>query len=171
MRGAANAIGSIPRWSVVFAGFILASAVIVAWGGDGHVSSGDPGGKILAELKPVGQALPRDANVLYRYEIEPQWDSCDGRPETYGWGDVYVQIHFTSKSSARTIVDQARAEMSKLGWQLSHQQDDISGIDVVWTKVLKNVTEAKAALTNQTPDGAWNLDAFAPPVGPRVHGC
>ena len=63
----------------------------------------DPGGRILRTLRDTGQALPSDAHVLYRYDLEPKWDSCDGRPGTFGWDNVVVQIHFESRGSTEPL--------------------------------------------------------------------
>lgn len=128
-------------------------------------SSPDPGGRILAELQTAAAAVPSDASVIYRHDVEPQWDSCDGRADTYGWDDVVVQIHFNSPSSPGRIFGDGISRMAALGWSVSYQHGDT---DLVWTRRLRNGTEGKAALSNV---GGWTLYASAPPVGPRVRGC
>jgi hypothetical protein len=51
-------------------------------------SGGDPGGVRQLTLRNISVALPSDAKVLMHSAGGPIWDSCDGRPETQGWGDV-----------------------------------------------------------------------------------
>lgn len=147
---------------------LLAAAALGLWVALTPPSSGDPGGKILSELRPVGYALPRNADIVYRHDTEPMWDSCDARPGTFGWDQVVVQIHFRSRSSAADVESNADSQLRRLGWKPAYQHSD--PITWVWTKVLRNVTEAKAVLEVEG-DGAWTLIALAPPVGPQAHGC
>ena len=160
-----------PLWAyVATAGLlaVLASTAISAAISPGP-STGDPGGRILSELRPVGYAIPRDAQILYRNDVEPHWDSCDARPGTFGWDPVVVQIHFRSGLSPDDVESNADAQLRKLGWSSAYQYS-APAIAWGWTKQLRNVTEAKAQLEVEA-DGAWTLIALAPPVGPRAHGC
>src|SRR5437899_12249826 len=59
----------------------------------------DPGGRILSTLRAAEQALPQDARVLYRYELERKWDSLDGRAGAFGWGRLVDQVQVGSRSS------------------------------------------------------------------------
>ena len=160
-----------PRWVYVVTAGLLAVVALGALSSaiSAGPSSGDPGGHILNELQPVGYAVPRDVQIIYRHEDEPHWDSCDARPGTFGWNQVVVQIHFRSRSAPADVESNADAQLRRLGWQSAYQYSAPT-IAWGWTKQLRNVTEAKAQLEVEA-DGAWTLIALAPPVGPRAHGC
>ena len=128
-------------------------------------SSPDPGGRILSELQTAVAALPADATVIYRNDVEPHWDSCDGRPGTFGWDNVVVQIHFSSPSAPAGMFANAVSQMTARGWTVRDRHDYT---DLVWTRQLRNGTEAKAQLSEV---GGWTIYAFAPPIGPRASGC
>lgn len=136
----------------------------------------DPGGRILNQLRTAAQALPADAQVTYRNDLEPKWDSCDGRSGTFGWDDVVVQIHFQSRTGTATLVDHADRTFRSLGWN-SDYHDAVKGDPQVgWSRSLDNGSMAKAQLTANVPnptgvDRVWDLFVSAPPVGTRVSGC
>ena len=158
-----------PRWRyAVILGLVILAAFAI-WSAVSPSASGDPGGRILVELQPVGYAVPKNSQIVYRNDAEPLWDSCDARPGTFGWDAVVVQIHFRSPFSSADIESNADAQMRKLGW-MPDDRSSTSIPAVAWTKQLQNVTEAKAHLELEG-DGAWTLIASAPPVGPRAHGC
>jgi hypothetical protein len=66
---------------------IAIAATMALWYPDSD-SGGDPGGVRQLTLRNISMALPGDAKVLMHSAGGPIWDSCDGRPETRGWGDV-----------------------------------------------------------------------------------
>ena len=70
---------------------VIVIAVFNAGSVFGLATGGDPGGRILGELKPAALAVPDDAKIRYRHDVEPKWDSCDGRQGTFGWDDVVLQ--------------------------------------------------------------------------------
>lgn len=136
----------------------------------------DPGGRVLHPLRASAQSLPSDAQVLYRYDLEPKWDSCDGRPGTFGWDNVVVQIHFESGSPTDAVVQGADQAFRKLGWNPVYVSNQSTFIQVDWTKRLDNGSMAKAQLSNGVPDQSaatprWDLFVTAPPVGPQASGC
>jgi hypothetical protein len=136
----------------------------------------DPGGRILHALQSTKRALPNDAHVLYRNDVEPKWDSCDGRPGTFGWDNVVVQIHFESGSSTDTVVQGAGQAFRNLGWQQDYVNNQSTFVQVGWTRRLDNGSIAKAQLSNGVPDQSatrprWDLFVTAPPVGPQASGC
>lgn len=95
----------------------------------------DPGRRVLHQLQPAAQALPSDAHVIYRYDLEPKWDSCDGRPGTFGWDNVILQIHFQSRTPTMALVEHADQTLRRLGW--SHVYDtsgQVAGLSS-WTAV------------------------------------
>jgi hypothetical protein len=130
-------------------------------------SGGDPGGQILAQLRPVARAVPRTAAVVYAHFDEPSWDSWDGMAGTFGWTDVVSQIHFTWSSTPSTLITYTGDELTKLGWGSYSQivENGVPGGE--WTKELDNGTLARIQL-GADPGGGWTLFAQAPPVGPRV---
>jgi hypothetical protein len=132
----------------------------------------DPGGRVLHQLQPAAQALPSDAQVIYRYDLEPKWDSCDGRPGTLGWDNVILQIHFESRTPTMALVEHADQTLHRLGW--SHVYDTVG--QVAWAKQLDSGSVANAQLSNAVPDQGggtqkWDLFVSAPPIGPQVSGC
>jgi hypothetical protein len=136
----------------------------------------DPGGRILHTLRATAQAMPSDAHVLYRYDLEPKWDSCDGRPGTFGWDNVVVQIHFESSRPTDAMVQGADQTFRGLGWNPDYVNNQSTFIQVGWTRRLDNGSMAKAQLSNGVPDQSaatprWDLFVTAPPVGPQASGC
>jgi len=136
----------------------------------------DPGGRILNTLEATEAALPQDSRVLYRHELEPNWDSCDGRPGTFGWDNIVVQIHFESQSSSDAVVQGVDRAFRRLGWNPDYVNNQPTFIQVGWTRRLDNGSVAKAQLSDGVPDQSaatprWDLFVAAPPVGPQVSGC
>jgi hypothetical protein len=136
----------------------------------------DPGGRILHSLRATAQALPNDAHVLYRHDLEPKWDSCDGRAGTFGWDNVVVQIHFESASSTDAVLLRADQTFRGLGWSPDYVHDQSTIIQAGWTTRLDNGSLAKAQLSKGLPDQSaaaprWDLFVTAPPVGPQASGC
>jgi hypothetical protein len=133
---------------------------------------GDPGGRVLHQLQPAAQAIPSDAHVIYRYDLEPKWDSCDGRQGTFGWDNVIVQIHFESRTPTIALVGNADKTLRRLGWSQQYYTNGQAG----WRKQLANGSVANAQLSNVVPGQGglaqtWDLFVGAPPIGTRVSGC
>jgi hypothetical protein len=168
-----------PRWRAVAAvvGVISVLALTLWFVGNAIVGpTADPGGRILHALRSTKQALPNDAHVLYRNDLEPKWDSCDGRSGTFGWDNVVVQIHFESGSSTDTVVHGASRAFQTLGWQQDYVNNQSTFVQLGWTRRLDNGSIAKAQLSNGVPDQSatksrWDLFVIAPPVGPQASGC
>ena len=147
-------------------GCLLAVAVAAGiWLWIAAQPTGDPGGQVLDQLRPATVALPQDAKIAYRNDVEPRWDSCDGRPGTYGWDDVVVQVHFTTAAPDFEVRANADTALRRIGWQ----PDGNYPVGSFWTKVLANGTTAKASLDHG--QDAWDLFVLAPPVGQRASGC
>jgi hypothetical protein len=157
---------------------VIGLTVLTAWSIRGVIGGpeADPGGRILQSLRATAQALPGDAHVLYRYDLEPKWDSCDGRPGTFGWDNVVVQIHFESRNSTDAVVQRADRTFRGLGWNPDYVSNQPAFIQVGWTRRLDNGSVAKAQLSDGVPDQSaatprWDLLVTAPPVGPQASGC
>jgi hypothetical protein len=137
----------------------------------------DPGGKILHQLEVASQALPNDAQISFRSDGEPKWDSCDGRPGTFGWTDVTVRISFRSRSANALVIAHADKSLHQMGWISDYSNAVNGGTQIGWNRVLDNGSVAIVQLTRAAryPGGPqpaeWELDAVAPPVGPRASGC
>jgi hypothetical protein len=157
---------------------VICVSVLTVWFVRGAIRGpdADPGGRILYTLRASAQALPSDAHVLYRYDLEPKWDSCDGRPGTFGWDNVVVQIHFESSSPTDAVVQGAGQTFRELGWNPDYVNKQSTFIQVGWSRRLDNGSMAKAQLSNGVPDQSaatprWDLFVSAPPVGPQASGC
>jgi hypothetical protein len=133
-------------------------------------SGGDPGGRILSQLKPTSVAVPPTAPIGYANYVEPRMDSCDGRAGTQGWGDAVVQIYFQWNGSPSALLSYANGRLSQLGWGAFRlqTQNGIPGGD--WIKQLNNGSVAQVRLGAESY-GGWTLFATAPPVGRRASGC
>jgi hypothetical protein len=151
----------------------LASKLI---GGDPAVRlragvSGDPGGRILAQLQPVVAALPADARVIYRHDIEPRWDSCDGMPGTFHWSEVVVQVHFVTGARAGDVLRHADAALTSLGWRRWMAQDDPATPPAwQWTRPLADGMQANVYVGQDRygryGQNEWTLFASAAALGP-----
>jgi hypothetical protein len=168
-----------PRWRVVAAFVGVISVSVLALWFLGNAIAGpiaDPGGRILQALGATKQVLPNDAHVLYQNDLEPKWDSCDGRSGTFGWDSVVVQIHFESASSTDAVVHGASQAFHTLGWQQDYVNNQSTFVQVGWTRRLDNGSIAKAQLSSAVADPSvarpgWELFVTAPPVGPQASGC
>ena len=123
--------------------------------------TGDPGGRILAQLRPLRSIVPPGAKVEYAQFLEPRADSCDGNPSTVGWDPATVNMAFSDPSSSP--LPHVAARLQQLGWQVS--EPTVSS----WTKVLKNHTSASANI--DLTDKTWEFVATAPADGPAPMGC
>lgn len=125
-------------------------------------SSGDPGGRVLAEISSIAAALPADARLDSEQRGEPIRDSCDGRSGTEGWSPVSAAEWFHTALSAEELRGQIDAGLQRVGWRPAHS--------VLWELDLANGSTASASLSPYG-DGRWSLVAIAPPVGTAASGC
>ena len=148
----------------------IAAACILWFTWSRHPSGGDPGGRILDQLRPVSEAVPPNTKIDYAHSSEPFWDSCDGMAGTFGWDDPSVQVEFEWSGSPATLISYAKATLAHLGWEsfTPQTQDGIPG--GAWTKKLDNGTTAQAQL-GPSAGGGWFMFAQAPPLGQRSSGC
>jgi hypothetical protein len=135
------------------------------------VAGGDPGGRIHGTLAQVAVALPSDATVVSRYDADAVWSACPGKSRTAGWQDPLVAIRFRTAADTRTVVGNADAALTSLGWAAV---PDVQ--DVVWSKKARDASVAGLArLSRAGPDGAgpsWTLTASATVPGPhRTAAC
>jgi hypothetical protein len=154
-------------WVLLVGALLLVAAGVVIVHVREHHAGGDPGGRIMAVLTNAEVAIPPGAEIAYRHDEGPHWDSCDGRDGTYGWDDVVFQVHFSSTLSASEIVAGADGALLAKGWSRSGLADGPT--QWIWGTQQRSVG-AQAQLTRD-PDGKWTLYATAPPVGRRASGC
>jgi hypothetical protein len=119
--------------------------------------------------------LPQDATGVSRQNNKAQWDSCDGRKETFGWSDISVIITFKTMTQPDALVSLIDGRMVAIGWTSTSDLPSPIGPGRGWTRTLEDGTEARAQLTPETRDNGqtitWDLSASAPPHGPRASGC
>lgn len=135
------------------------------------VPGGDPGGRIHGTLAQVAAALPSDATVVSRYDAGAAWSTCPGKSRTGGWQDPLVAIRFRTAADARTVVGNADAALTSLGWA---PVPDVR--DVVWSKRAGDASlPGLARLSPPASDGtghSWTLTASATVPGPhRTAAC
>lgn len=143
------------------AGGAIAGAVVVglvALGGQGAPHpGGDPGGRILAALRPAATAVPPGALVLSRDDREPSWTTCGaGRS---GWSDVAVDEEFSVPLPGDELIARMDGQLAGQGWR--------PGVRGSWTKPVPGGARALAALAATDQAGVWRLDVTAPPEGAR----
>lgn len=150
---------------------LLIAATCVVWLLSSHPrSGGDPGGRILRELRTISNAVPPDATAAFSNYDEPMWDSCDGRVGTGGWDNVVAQINFTWSGSPARLIGEVRTVLERSGWG-SYRPLVNNGIPGgEWSRNLRTGTGASVQL-NAEPDGSWTLIGQALPVGARQKGC
>jgi hypothetical protein len=163
---------------------LAAAAVAAALGwfvlGRG-TGSGDPGGRIMAQLAPAASSLPGygtarlpleqspTLNGPYLTKMEPRQDSCDGRAGTQGWSQVVVQAGFIWSGSAADLFGHVGARLRSLGWKA-----DPIGVasepSAWWSKRLLSGSAAQASLESSLPS-RWEFVVVAPPAGRAASGC
>ena len=137
------------RWVVIgwseLSLLLVAGAVTAAWAASlSNHGDADPRGHLLSAVKTVAEALPADARVVLRQANEPRWDSCDGRPGTFGWDNVSTSVQFrTGVSGGKLIADADRA-LRAAGWQYANRLDSPSGPGARWTQTVAGSTFATA---------------------------
>lgn len=150
---------------------VLAAAIAVGIGwGLMSSASGDPGGKVLAQLVPVVSALPSGTSTTYLWRMEPTQESCDGIAGTQGWSQVVVQTAFKWRESPQALFAAMNGRLIRIGWGHGASQDS-SPPGYQWTKILSNGTKADLTVDEEPSSSLWQLDAVASPVGKAASGC
>jgi hypothetical protein len=157
---------------------------LLFYGVPGH-GDPDPDGQTLIALKSVETALPPFAVDVSRQYVEAVWDSCDGRPGTFGWSDIGVYLTFGTAQENSVVVAYVTARLESIGWTGPEPRttttaspgevlSQTSSFRLRFVRTLANGVDAVARLDAWTPDGqtiTWSLTAIAPPQGPRASGC
>jgi hypothetical protein len=96
---------------------VLAAALAVGIGwGLKSGASGDPGGKLLAQLVPVVSAFPSGTSTTYLWKMDPTQESCDGIAGTQGWSQVVVQAAFRWRKSPQALFAAMNGRLIRIGW-------------------------------------------------------
>jgi hypothetical protein len=158
--------------AMIAVGAVILAAAIAAGIGWGLTSSasGDPGGKVLAQLVPVVSALPSGTSTTAVWKLEPFQDSCDGIAGTQGWSQVVVQTRFRWRKSPQALFAAMNGKLNRIGWSHGASQDS-SPPGYQWTKKLSNRTKGDLTVDKEPSSSVWQLDAVAPPVGNAASGC
>lgn len=132
---------------------VIALAVIVLGAGAfvwlratpraGAHKGGDPGGRLMARLAPLVKVVPgfEDGRVrwisppcdscrfpaMYAMKVEPRWDSCDGRPGTFGWDPVVIQVGFRWAGTTRALVRLLGGRLAARGWAAGAPRPGVTG--------------------------------------------
>lgn len=108
---------------------------------------------------------------MHEDRVDSRWDSCDGRPSTYGWDPVTVDVLFTvGETTSVKVVAHVSAVMGKLGW--TSDAGEPGDGTWVWSRQVNGKTATAALEFSQSaspPD--WSLDAQAPPAAHPVTDC
>ena len=129
----------------------------------------DPGQTRLHALTAISQALPTNVITRSEHATPSQWDACDAISSTYGWGDMFVDVDFTTRTPAAALKTELTGGLARMGWKpappfgLASQN---------WSRSLPGGATATVVVgTNQTGRGQWYLHASAPPATHPVRGC
>lgn len=119
--------------------------------------------------------VPPGSHVTLRQKVEPDWDSCDGRRDTYGWDPAEVDVDWKYVGNATRVLGQVEAGMRSLGW-IEHRGAGSGGAgfgELSWHKTLTDGAVASALLLggpgSDPPD--WSLQADVPAATHPVRGC
>ena len=134
------------------------------------VGDPDPGHRRMTALAPVLSVVPPGVRPSLRKKYAPNWDSCDSRPESFGWDPVTVDVDWPYTGRPAEVVEHVKSAMASLGWT----PDPASATgDWTWHLRLSTGDRASAELLggpgSQPPD--WALEATAPPAVHPVKGC
>ncbi len=148
----------------------LLSIVTLAVADHFNQKTGDPGGRILSQLRLTEVAIPPGSKIAYANYQEPQLDSCDGKPSTLGWNDAVVQISFNWSGTDRSLVTFANQQLAAHGWSVHIWSIQQNLTSAGWTKQLENGSRSEVELSREA-NGGWLLLAQAPPLGRHVSTC
>ena len=153
----------------------VAAAVLLAGCGSNTpqpVGNPDPGGRLLAAIKPVLTVAPAGAHISSRDVVAPMWDSCDGVVSTYGWDDPTVDLTFTGGGTDAQVVTHLKSALRTLGWTFDTANSAPTG-PWYWRKTVAENVQGTVRLLGgaafQPTD--WDLQATTPPAARPSTGC
>ena len=140
----------------------------------------DPGARILAALRTATSDVPSRAHLNWSHFGEPKRDSCDGRPGTWGYDPVTVQVDFSWQESQSTVLASVRHALELAAWRWTEPTmatfpgQNYGTADAIgtWVRTLTGGRPATAALFSDTYAHAeWSVIAEAPATLPPPKGC
>jgi hypothetical protein len=165
------------RWLAVAAVVLVAAvatvAVVVLTSRAPTHEGGDPGGRMLAELALVANAVPADVRVISREYRDGSWAECDRAPGS-GWTPPIVSVHFSTPLPPDQLVSRVGQQLTRAAWQLDHAGTSAwrpprgapdTYTEAIWRKRLADGATATAVLHSSDWWHDWWLYASAPPVG------
>jgi hypothetical protein len=149
---------------------------LIPIGCSGANRTGDPGGRLVAELRSAAAAaIPPGADTSAVLAGEPRRDSCDGRPETRGWDPATVSFRFATALSPSDLAAHVDATLMSLGWRRTTSESTPGGAYFRWEKAVPTGTATFVLNSDEHPhpDPArpWTAIAAAPAVGKPATGC
>lgn len=126
--------GSLPMGHRAFRSIVVVLAVglsISGCSGTSRGSPGDPGGRLMAELrKTTLPAVPAGFPVSYRQFVDSHWDSCDGVPSTAGYDPVSITIVFKRSDSEALLERAISRRLRAVGWHKASKNHP--GVPLTW---------------------------------------
>jgi hypothetical protein len=178
-RGAAT--DTSKRRLVAACALLLAALAVVVLRSKG-TTGGDPGGRILASLRPALSAVPSGSTVLSVHEHPSSYSKkCpDNRGGRSGWDYVAVVTTFHSALNPSAVLESVGHNLETQGWKAVAIEWDHNAWQLApaaeWAKAVAHGKTAHAVVY-QYPEGfgeasgSWYLNANAQPPGFALAGC
>jgi hypothetical protein len=165
------------RWVVISLLVIVvlgAGAAIWVGVGSGH-GTADPGGRVLARMESIRQAVPAGATDVTDEARPAAWGpACPEIQGSHaGWIQAYASVSFTDTNPAALVVSSISGVLGATGWR---RHDEATGPHrgriAHWTLTLP----AEPPVTTfafQVPahSGHWAISTAWQPAGPVDEGC
>ena len=132
------------RLALLIAVFLVAGGLIWWRATVPNYGPGDPGGRILTQLKTSTVAVPSSATIGYQHFIEPHMDSCDGMAGTQGWDPPAVQVYFHWTGTPAALLSYTSSHLARAGWGAMTPETDNGVAGGHWSKVIDNGSVAYA---------------------------
>lgn len=138
-------------WSILIVGALsaLLAVGLTLWlSGSGH-SGGDPGGRIVNELKSATAAMPIGSTHVVTHNDDSVWSpKCPDNPSGQaGWSAVRVDTTFTTALSHAQVLAAVNSVLDHDGWT-RHEESfgPGQGATALWTKRLATATLGEVAV-------------------------
>jgi hypothetical protein len=165
------------RWvalSLLVIGALGAGAAISIRSGSAH-GTADPGGKVLARMQAIGQAVPTGAtNVTQQATAAVRGPACPEIAGSHaGWVRAYSSVNFTDTSPSATVLAGIDTALRTMGW---HRHDEAAGPGqgpiAHWTLALPNEPPVTTfAFRVPAHSNTWFISSAWQPAGPIDQGC
>jgi hypothetical protein len=193
-----NSARSLPRgrFALIIAAAVGVTILIAASANaytsqtGGHIvshSAGDPGDRVMSQLSPLAAVIPGYGTSRlpllesipwpfknFMVEIEPAWDSCDGRAGTYGWDPVTVEAGFSWNGTRESLFALLDRRLLRIGWinTTPNKNAGLLGGYSTWSGALPNGRPAdiNVSVLDDSLDN-YIFTASSAPVGKSVSEC